>query len=588
MISTVGWSYAQTFVAKASQSTVAVGQRLKVTYTLEGKDGNKFIQPTFEGFRLLSGPNTSSSMQWVNGNFSSSKSFSFILQAVEEGKHIIPAASIKTGGQLIQSNTVEVTVTKSTSNSGTKNTNPANKQSSQNQSLSTNIFMKLFLNKNDAYVGEQVIATYKLYVNAQIVNYANNRPVYNGFYAEDVEIDPNAEIETEVINGKKYRVATMKKVVLTPQKSGKLEVSPLEMEMLVRLEKRQRRRSIWDPWASYEDVKYELKSNTGTIEVKPLPTQNQPRDFSGAVGTFKLDVLADLAEVKVNEAVNVTVNIEGRGNIDLMAEPLIDFPQDFESYEPKVNKRISVTGAGTSGKKTFDYVIIPRYAGDFELPPITMSYFDPKSETYKQLKTEPIKLSVLKTANGNDENQMAYVAPKKEDVQIIGNDIRYISSSTGDFAEQKEETFFGTFGYYAMNTVPFAAMALSVLLVGKIRKQEADIGLMKSRKAKAVAKKHLASAKKLLDGRDAEFYQEIFKALYGYIGDKLGISPSDLTKESIAQRLIERGVDQAIIDELHRVLDECEMARFAPGAVRGKHDILNNSATVIEKIEDVA
>ena len=588
LFSFTGWS--QTFEAKASHTHVGVGERVKVTYTLEGADGKKFIQPTFNGFRLLSGPNTSSNMQWVNGNFSSSKSFSFILLAMQEGKQTIPAASIKTGGEIIQSNTVDITITKAKQKN--KGTNQPGTQPQKNNSstadLSSNIFMKQYVSKKEAYVGEQIIVTYKLYVNAQIVNYANNRPVYNGFYAQDIELDPNAKVTTETLNGKQYRVATMKKVVLTPQKSGDIEVSPLEMEMVVRMEKRNKRRSIWDPWGSFNDVKYELQSNTQTITVKPLPTNNQPSDFSGAVGSFKLETTADLTEIKVNEAVNLTIEIEGRGNIDLMPEPTLSFPKDFETYEPKVKKNVSVSGAGTSGKKTFEYVLIPRYAGDFDLPGISMSYFEPKSGTYKTLKSDPIALSVLKSGNSDEPADVAYVAPKKEDVQILGNDIRYISSQTAQFAQSEDPKFFSSPGFYAMSALPFAAMGLSVFLIGKVRMQESNIGLMKSKKANKVAKKHLAAANKLMTGKDAEFYEEIFRALYGYLSDKLGIPVSDLTKESITTSLNARDIPAETVDELIKALNECEMARFAPGAARAKQEMYMASSSIIEKIEDVA
>lgn len=587
-------SVAQTFVAKASHSSVGVGERLKVTYTLEG-DGNKFVQPTFDGFRLLSGPNTSSNMQWVNGNFSSSKTFSFLLLAIQEGEFTIPAASIKSNGNVIQSNTLKVNVTRGKQNNkgqaqqGNKQQNAASQTTtSDTPDLSTNIFMKLFVNKKSAYVGEQIIATYKLYVNAQIVNYANNRPVYNGFYAEDIELDPNAEITTETLNGKQYRVATMKKVVLTPQKSGDIEVSPLEMEMVVQLENRNKRRSIWDPWGSFKDVKYEIASNTQTIKVKALPTANQPANFNGAVGNFKLSASSDLEEINVNEAVNLTIKIEGKGNIDLIAEPSITFPKDFESYEPKVKKNVNVSSGGSAGKKTFEYVVIPRYAGDFELPPISMSFFDPSTGSYKSLKTEPISLKVRKNGTAEQGSDQAYIAPKKEDVQIIGNDIRYISTSTEEFQQDDQESFFNSPGFYAMNTLPIAVMGLSVLLIGNIRKRDSDIGLVRSRKANAMAKKRLSTARKIIDGENAIFYEEIFKALYGYLSDKLRIEVSDLTKENIDESLRNRSVPNEIIVELTKALSECEMARFAPGVVRSKEDMLATSTKIIERIEDVA
>jgi len=386
----------------------------------------------------LGGPNTSSNMQWVNGVHSSSKSFSFILLAEEIGTHTIAPAKIKTKDKVIDSDPIVITVNKSKQTK--QNTSQGNtKKTKQDGSvdLSSDLFMKLFVDKRKTYVGQQITATYKLYLHSQVVNYSHNRPVFNGFYAQEIKIDPNAEIKTEVINGKQFRVATMKKVVLTPQKSGVIEIPPLEMELIVRMEGK-RRRSGWGTFPTYKDVKVDVASNVEKIDVSPLPLDNQPNDFAGAVGSFSIKANTDLEKVNVNEAINLLFRLEGKGNIELISEPLLDFPQDFEHYDPKVKQNVSITASGTKGYKTFEYVLIPRYAGDFEIPAFTMSYFDPISATYKRLKTEPIQISVSKNGADEQRGEMAYVAPKKEDVQIIGKDIRYIKSTSGAFKTKNE------------------------------------------------------------------------------------------------------------------------------------------------------
>ncbi|MEZ4722495.1 MAG: BatD family protein [Flavobacteriales bacterium] len=582
---------AQKFVAKANKTTVGVGERFQISYDLEGGDGKRFVQPTFNGFRLLSGPNTSSNMQWVNGQFSSSQSYSFILLAEKEGEFLIDDATIEVKGQKLSSGPLNIKVIQGrTTNQPQQHPQHAQQaqQSATPDDLSSNLFMKLFLDKKEAYVGEQIIATYKLYINAQVINYANNRPVFNGFYAQDVEIDPNTNMTSEVINGRQFRVATMKKVVLTPQTTGDIEVPPLEMEMAVRVQDQPKGRSIFDQFfGSYRNVKVEVNSNAEKVKIKPLPRNEQPGDFGGAVGKYSLNVKTDRTEVNVNEAVNLTVTIEGKGNIELIAVPEIEFPQDFETYEPKVKQNISINGSGTSGKKTFEYVVIPRYAGDFELEPITMSYFDPQSGKYKRLDSEPVKLHVNRTANSNSSNDVAYMAPKKEDVQILGKDIRFIKQETSEL-KQHEDSFFGTTGFYALSTLPVAGMGLAVLLISGIRRRDSDLTLVKSRKARSMAKKRLAHATKLINGNDKEFYEEIFKALYGYLSDKFSIPVSELNKETIDEHLKGRGIAESLATELRKALDECEMARFAPGVVRGKPDMLEASASIIEKLEDEA
>ena len=579
-----GFIYGQKLDVKANKTTVGVGERVQVSYTLEGDKGRRFVQPTFNGFRLLSGPNTSSNMQFVNGVYSMSQSISFILLALEEGEYNIDPASIEVNGNNIKSDALKLKVVKGkTSNAQVKSNQ---QQSNSNSSdLGEDLYMKLYVDKKNPYVGEQVVATYKLYLNAQVVNYAHNRPVFNGFYAQDIEIDPNTEIKNELINGKQFRVATMKRVVLTPQKSGELTIPPLEMEMVVRVEDKSNRRNFNPFFGSYQNVKVEVVSNEENLNVKALPLSDQPSDFTGAVGTFKLKTSTDRTTLNVNEAVNLTVTLEGTGNIELVADPKINFPKDFDTYEPKVKQNVSVTGAGTAGKKMFEYVLIPRYSGTYEIEPISMSYFDPKTGDYKRLHCEPITLSVLKTGGAEDRSEVAYIAPKKEDVQILGKDIRFIKPQTEELM-QDSAPFFGSTGFYVSATLPLIALGLSYLLIGSIRRRDSDLTLVKSRKAKSVAKKRLAKAQKLLNGADNEFYEEIFKALYGYLSDKLNIPVSELTKEAIASHLAQKHVSQNLDADLRKALDECEMARFAPGVVRSKPEMMAVSIQLIQQLED--
>lgn len=576
--------FAQEFTAKLSRSEVGLGERVKVTYTLNGAKGKKFEQPSFPGFRLISGPNTSSSVQWVNGVVSSSQSFSFTIQAIELGQFKFEPAHVLVNDKKLSSEALEITVVKG---------KPKPKQQqgrqkiSSNESgevdLSSNLFMKLFLNKRDAYVGEQIIATYKLYLNTTVVNYAHNRPVYNGFFAQEVEIDPNAEITQEEINGQVFKVATMKKVVLIPQKTGELIVPPLEMEMLVRIEDNRRRRSFWDPWGTFRDVKFKVQSNEQKLQVRPLPKMDQPLDFSGAVGIFKIEADADLEQVNVNEAVNLSITISGRGNISLVGAPSIEIPQDFETYEPKVSERISTTAGGTSGKKTFEYVMIPRYAGDYELKPVSMSYFDPSSATYKQVKTPAIKISVAKTAGSMDDGNAVFVAPKKEDVQILGKDIRYIKTNTPKL-NPSPDLLLGTPLFAIVTSLPIASAGIAIVLLLFFRRSKDDEAAIKRRRAKAEANKHLKEARKLVDSDEKHFYEAIFKALYGFLGAKLGIATAELNRETIAVRLNDEGINENLTTELFACLDECEMARFAPGAVSPKPEALSRAEKIIENL----
>ncbi len=577
---------AQTLTSKVNRSTVNVGENFQVSFDIEG-DGSNFTPPSFEDFGLLSGPNKSSSMQWINGNFSSSVSYSYILRAMSEGEFNIGPASIKVKGKTIESQPISVKVLPSGQRAQSQQQKGQQNQPTAGASdAQEDLFLKLYVDKKKAFVGEQIIATYLLYMNTQIVNYASSRPVFNGFYAQELEVDPSASLVNETVNGKQYTVATMKKVVLTPQKSGELLIPSLDMEMVIRVQDKQRRRSMFDQFfGSFRDVKLDVKSNEEKIQVSRLPLNNQPADFIGAVGEFSLKTSVDRTEIGVNEAINLSVEISGKGNLELITLPKIEFPSDFETYDPKTKQNISVTAVGTRGTRSFEYVLIPRYAGEFKLKPITFSYFDPASESYKKLTSDPLTFQVMSASGSMTENGAAYIAPKKEDVQIIGKDIRYIKTEDPNL-KRKEGGFYRSPLFYALSTLPFVGMGASIFLLGFFRTQNSDIKGMKSKRAAGIAKKHLVKATKLIGAENEPFYNAISLALFGYISDKLVIPISELNREKIEEALRARGIAQHTQDKLKKALDECEMVRFAPGVVRGKEEMLAASKQIIEALED--
>jgi len=580
--------FSQSITGRINRSTVSVGDNFQVTFDIEG-DGSNFSAPSFENFGVLSGPNKSSSMQWVNGEFSSSLSYSYILKAMNEGEFSIEPASVKFKSNVVQSQSIKVRVLpsrqQSSAQSSTATQSKPNPQVTSKESKE-DLFLKLYVDKKQVFVGEQIIATYLLYMNTQIVNYASSRPVFNGFYAQELEVDPSGSLVNETINGKQYTVATMKKVVLTPQKSGEITVPSLDMEMVIRVAEKQKRRSMFDQFfGSFKNVKVEVKSNEEKINVSRLPTQGQPRDFIGAVGEFKLNTTLDRTEVGVNEAINLTVNISGNGNLELISLPKIEFPNDFETYDPKTKQDISVTAAGTKGKRTFEYVLIPRFAGEFKLKPVSFSYFDPKTKSYKQLSSESITLNVLRTDGESLSSGGAHLAPKKENVQIIGKDIRFIKTDEPEL-KRKESGFYRSTLFYALSTLPFVGMGASIFLFGFFRTQNSDLNALKSKRAGGIAKKHLAKATKLLNGENEPFYDAISLALFGYISDKLVIPFSELNREKIEETLQSKKVSSDTKEKLKKALDECEMVRFAPGIIRGKEEMLSASKQIIEELED--
>jgi hypothetical protein len=430
-------SIAQNFEAGVSKKQVAVGERFTLEYKTELAGAN-FTPPNMQNLQVLSGPNMSESSININGKRSRSFTVSYVLRALKEGEAKIGPATLATKNETFSSEAITVQVTKQAQ---------SNAQAQGENDLSTTMFIKLFVDDKNPYVGEQIVATYKIYMAEQLVNYSSNNPVFNGFYAQNIDLSNSNEVSKEFINNRQFTVATLKKVILTPQKSGTLEVDPLEMELRVRLQDKSRGRGFFG-FPSYKEVNITVTSNTEKINVKPLPSSGQPAGFDGAVGNFTLSAKVDRTDLNANEAVNLTVMYSGNGNIELLSEPKINFPADFEVYDPKVRKNISNNGSGSSGKKTFEYVIIPRFGGDFELEPVKLSYFDPSSGKYKTLESEPITLHVAKGANGTDA--AVYNPSSKEDVQILGKDIRFIKTENPDLA-RSESSFFKTQNYYLLS-----------------------------------------------------------------------------------------------------------------------------------------
>lgn len=581
---------AQTLTARVSSEQLSVGDNFKVIYELQG-NGSQFSAPAFDGFLLLAGPNKASNMQWVNGEFSSSTSYSFLLRTTKEGVFEIGPASIVSQGKKVLSNAVEVKVSGQAAQNRPPNPQKPNRnrtQVGQDQisanEISSNLFLKLFVDDKDVYVGEQVLATYKLYLNAAIMNYEFSNLVFNGFYAEDLKVD-GKDVQLEVINGKQFEVHTLKQTLLTPQKSGVIEVPALESDMVIRVQERRRSRSLFDQvFGNYRNARVSIASNVEKINVKPLPKMDQPTDFSGAVGTFDVSLESDLNQVRVNEAITIELEVAGSGNLELVSLPDIPFPQDFEAYDPKLKSNMKTSAVGTTGSKTNEYVVIPRFAGTYTIKPISFSYFDPQKESYVRLATEPLELTIM-PSESDEQVGVAFTAPKKEDVQIIGKDIRFIKTGEANL-RRSEDRFFGSTIFYIVSSLPFAGMGAAIFLITFFRAQQSDVRSLKSKRAKGVAKKHLAKAKKEMDDEDAGFFEAISDALFGYLSDKLIIDLSDLNRERIEDELRTRGVSDHVQSELKKALDECEMVRFAPGVVRSPQEMLAATSEIIETLED--
>lgn len=578
---------AQKFSATVNRNQVGVGEHFKITYTVDAQ-GSRFAAPSFRGFSVLSGPNQSQSMQYVNGQMSASISISYVLRAEKMGDFEIPPASIQTGGKTLQSNSIKVKVVKGT---------PQQKQQGRQQQtqqpgneVKDNVFIKLFINKRNVYVGEQITATYKIFTRLSIVDNAiNDLPTFNGFYSQEVDEPGQGNLKPEIVNGVQYNTAIIKQVILSPQKSGKIEIDPLAMDLVLRVQDNRRPRSVFDQFfGSYRDIQYKAVSNKATINVERMPNAGKPADFNGAVGSFELSSSIDKQTVKTNEAINLKIVMRGKGNVKLLKDPKIDFPPDFEVYDPKENTNIKTSVAGIQGTKTFEYLIIPRHSGEFTIPAYSFSYFDPIRKKYVTKSTDAYNITVER---GENEPAVASKgsgtrAVSKKDVALIGSDIRYIKPN-GFNLKEANVFFFNSLLFWILLALPLSILALLLIVRKRILEAQKDVVGTRKRKAKKLAKKHLAEAERHLTNNDSgKFYEAVFKSIYGFISNKFNIPVSELSKHRIESELSQIGIEASTVSKLIEILNNCEMARYAPVASGSNQSVFDAVEELIEKIEE--
>ncbi|MBK7213523.1 MAG: protein BatD [Bacteroidales bacterium] len=586
LLITAGFLSAQevTFYTQAPRQ-VNIGQRFYLTFTIN-QEGIGFIGPEIQHFDVLSGPSvqTSSQIQNVNGKITQSTSYSytFILAANEAGTFTIPPAIITVKGKRYQSNTVTINVNGQGGNQA-KPGQPSQRSNAQSNDNSTgnDIFLKAICDKSNPYLGEQIIVTYKLYTptNRLRINPASTAPAYPGFWAQDLMKDAQQYPQyNEVINGKKYIVAEIRKEALFPQKSGPLTITPFEQEVVYSVKVKGRSPFSDDPFFSndpffksffddsnfgyeYQNVEKTLKSNAVTINVKPLPQQNKPINFTGAVGQFSLKPNLDRTELKANEAITLKLTISGTGNLSLIEKPDINFPPDFEVYDPKITDNIHSTSSGISGSRTFEYLIIPRTAGDFKIAPVQFAYFDLSKKDYVTLSSPEYSIKVLK-GDGTSANAMTTV---REDVKYVGSDIRHLKETPLSL-KQIGSHFYGSWLFWLLFSLPAFFFLLFIILWRNHIRMNADLGSVRKRKATRIATMRLKKAKSLLSPNTQEaFYVEISQALWGYISDKFNVPLSELSMDTAADRLTSRNVEPQLIQQFIDTLEHCEYARFAPG-----------------------
>ncbi len=584
---------AQSFSASVDNTTVGLNDRFQVTFTFEGTDVNSlsgFNAPDFAGFMVLSGPNQSTSMQIINGAVSASLSYSFYLQPKNLGKYTIGSAAIRYKGTPYKTDPITIQVEKGSSNPGTRQNTNQNSSGVSNDEIAQNVFVRATADRQKAYMGEQVTVTYKLYTRLSIASQMSisKLPQYPGFWAEELETPGNISFTTETYQGKKYRVGVLKKVALFPTQTGELNVTPFELDVPVQIRNKRKSNNVFDDFFNDpffgigQTVNFTAKSNSLKINVQPLPSADVPDSFNGAVGNFSMDSQVDKRTTKTNEPVTMKITISGTGNISLLDMPKINLPAGFEQYEPKVNEQVNRIGR-ISGKKTAEYLIVPRDAGKKEIPSVKFSYYDINKKSYVTLSTPAYSLNVEQGTNANTQEYAG-----KEDVKMLGEDIRYIKTDV-ESLHRSGNFILNRFGFWAAVGFPFILGLGLVVWRRREDKLAGNVQLMRYQRAQKAARLRLKKAKALMDAGDHNaFYSEISLALFGYLEDKFHIPKSELGVDRAAAELQKRGLSRELIAEFERVANKCEFIRFAPkesetAAVAEMYDELSHIITEIEK-----
>lgn len=577
---------------------VAAGEQFRLGFTLNGR-GSDLQLPDLSNFDVLMGPSTSesSSIQMINGKTTQSSSFSyiFILRAKKEGTFTIRPASIKVDGKTYESNSLTIQVVKG-------QPQPSAQQQQQQQAAGDpnasgqaevqagtvskdNLFVRVIVDKTNVSKGEQILSTVKLYISQTVPLNGFDEvklPTYEGFWTRDIEVPTQVNFTREVYNGKIYQVGILKKTILFPQQTGTIRINPFEITCLVRQRVRQQQGFFDDFFDNYRVVKAKVVSEPVSVNVKELP--NQPANFTGAVGNFSLDATLDKNTLKSNEAATLKITVNGSGNLSLIKAPKIELPQDFESYEPKTSDRIVAGDNGLTGSVTFEYLFIPRFAGNFTIPSVEFVFFNPGSRSYETRTTEAFEIKVEK---GNDDQSSSVVSSfSKEDVKMIGKDIRFIKQNKTKL-KSRGSSFYGTFEFYIIYLLSIAAFAVVFVLNRKKIKENSNLTLVRNKRANKVALKRLKAASVFLKNNQAEqFYESVIKALWGYLSDKLSIPVADLNRAKASETLLDKGINQDTVTELLKIIDDCEFARFAPAAFSGTmKEVYDGAARVMSIFE---
>jgi tetratricopeptide (TPR) repeat protein len=588
-------SLAQSFRADVSSTKVSLNESFQIDFTLDGATGS-INPPDFKNFTVLSGPSSSSNIQMINGAVTQSLTYTYILSAQKKGKFTIDPAIAVVNGRKIRSNSVTIEVFDAPQNNNKQQKGSQNPNSglTNTANIGDNLFVRISVNKSNPYQGEQIIATAKIYYRVTIADLQlSQTPKLTGFWLQDVKLPQNPQVTKETVNGKQYNVATIYKVLLFPQNQGELIIDPIELETIVRLQVKQNNRSPFDNFFNdpffggnpfgYQDVKQKVKSGSVKINVKPYPSK-APSNFDNLTGVYSMEVTPDKTKTKTNEPVTLKITVKGKGNIKLISPFELNLPSDIETYEPKVDEKISNTVDVLTGSKTFEYLLIPRREGNYKIPPVTLCFFDPDKAKFVTLTSKELNISVAK--GSGQYIPAGQTVTDQNTVDYKGKDILFIHLGN---------TSFQPVGYFFVKRpvfiilllLPFLLFIIMILLKRKVSEIMNNTDLLKMRRAGSQAYKRLKKARiQLKLNNSAEFYASISNALYGYLSDKLNIDIAELNKENIKSELLKRNINEELINKLIDTLDNCDFIRYAPSQdLVNMSDFYTQTENLISSIE---
>jgi hypothetical protein len=560
------------FEAKVSKQTLGLNERLRIDFTMND-DGDNFTPPNFEGFKIVAGPSQQVSQSWINGKSSFNKTYSYFLLPMQKGVLVIRQASIDIRGQIYKTSPIKITVTAAVE----QPRDPNDTQVTADQSL----HLVAEISKTNPYLNEPITVVYKIYFsyNIGITNWRElDKPKYNDFWSQNIDIKQLVAEEGRY-KGEKYRFVTLRKTVLYPQKSGKLVIEPLSLDVDVQLPSN--RRNIFGQVLLVEDHK-RVSAGAKTINVKALPEAGKPADFSGAVGRFAFKVVPSKTNIKSGESLDLEVSVSGTGNLKLFTLPKPIVPTALEMYDPVHNEQVSTPLSGMTGRISDKYAIIPQYKGKYPIKPMTFTYFDLGSQSYKTVSSPEIMINVLEGPNASD-NSVASTSDTKKSAILSSAQFKFIKLKT-DLTSMNQIDFYGSKLFYLLAFLPLLCIPIIVIFKKKKEAIDGDVAGNKIKLSNKLAKKYLSEAQKEI-GNKEPFYIALEKAMHNFLKAKINIETSEMSKEKISEILLERKANPESISAFINLTENCEFARYAPSTSTAIQQDYEKAVTIISELE---